>query len=67
MLSEWSVSIWLRVFRSEGVCDQIAREEYQTWAESLDGELDNEFLQTDFSVMSAAEEAVKELQAYEKE
>ena len=44
-MSEWCLSVWVHIFKRAGFPEDIAREEYQVWAEGLDGELDNEFLQ----------------------
>ena len=60
-MSERCLSVWLRTFKAAGVPEEIAREEYLVWTEGLDGELDNEFLQTQWSVICAAEEAISEL------
>lgn len=60
-MSEWCLGVWLRSFKAAGIPEEIAREEYLVWAEALDGELDNEYLQTQWSVICAAEEAINEL------
>ena len=67
MLCEWHYQTWLKEFRLEGISEEIAREEYQIWAEGLDGEIDNEYLQTELSVIGAAQEAINELKSYESE
>lgn len=56
--------IWLSAFKAAEISDEIAQDEFQTWAEDLDGELDNEFTQTDYSVSVAADEAIQELRNY---
>ena len=60
-MSKWCLSVWVLIFKRAGFPEDIAREEYQVWAEGLDGELDNEFLQTEYSVICAAKEAISEL------
>ena len=67
MLCEWHYQTWLKEFRLERISDEIAKEEYQTWAEGLGGEIDNEYLQTELSVVGAAQEAINELRSYESE
>lgn len=53
---------WKSEFLANGFSEDVAEEEYQTWCEGLGGELDNEYQQTEYSVMMAAKEAVIELQ-----
>ncbi len=52
---------WLSAFKLAGIEDEIAREEFHEWAAGLDGEWSNEFTQTKYSVIVAAEEAITEL------
>lgn len=56
--------IWLSAFKAAEISEEIAQEEFNTWAEGLDGELDNEFTQNDYSVSVAADEAIQELNNY---
>jgi hypothetical protein len=55
--------VWLARFKSANLSDEIAQEEFQTWAESLDGELSNDFTQTYFSASDAADEVIQDLQS----
>ena len=64
MALEYLYAHWKSVFIANGFTDDVAQEEYQTWCEGLGGELDNEFQQSEFSVCSAANEAVNELKQY---
>lgn len=61
MLNDFHYQIWLKEFQLSGIDYDVANEEYQKWAEGLDGELDNEFTQTDYSVAAAAQNAISEL------
>lgn len=61
MLSDIHYQIWLKEFQLCGIDYDIANEEFHNWAEGLDGELDNEFTQTDYSVAAAAQNAISEL------
>ena len=61
MLSDFHYQIWLKEFQLSGIDYDIASEEYRHWAEGLDGERDNEFTQTDYSVSAAAQNAISEL------
>ncbi|GHG07790.1 hypothetical protein [Thalassotalea marina] len=56
---------WLSVFKAAGIEEEIAREVFNEWAAGLDGELSNEYTQTEYSVTVAAEEAISELNSYE--
>ncbi len=62
MALEWLYTHWRKEFLASGFSEDVAKEEYQTWSEGLGGELDNEYQQTEFSVIMAAKEAVNELQ-----
>jgi hypothetical protein len=62
MALEWLYKHWKSEFLANGFSEDVAEEEYQTWCEGLGGELDNEYQQTEYSVMMAAKEAVIELQ-----
>lgn len=64
MALEWLYTHWKSEFIANGFSEEVALEEYKTWCEGLGGELDNEFQQTEFSVMIAAKEALNELQQY---
>jgi hypothetical protein len=61
MALEWLYTHWKSEFLANGFTEDVAQEEYQTWCEGLGGELDNEYQQTEFSVVMAAKEAVSEL------
>lgn len=56
--------IWVSVFTASNINTEVAKEEFQTWAEGLDGEMNNEYTQNDLSVMMAAKEAISELNSY---
>tara|TARA_B110000196_G_C21151582_1_gene670047 strand:+ start:815 stop:1006 length:192 start_codon:yes stop_codon:yes gene_type:complete len=56
--------IWVSAFTASNINIEVAKEEFQTWAEGLDGEMDNEYTQNDLSVMMAAKEAISELNSY---
>ncbi len=56
--------IWLCEFQTADIADEIAQEEFNNWAETLDGETNNEYTQNDLSVADAAQEAIKELVVY---
>ena len=62
MALEWLYTHWKSEFLASGFSEDVAEEEYQAWCEGLGGELDNEFQQTAYSVMTAAKEAISELQ-----
>ncbi|HAU05715.1 MAG TPA: hypothetical protein DCS78_12645 [Pseudoalteromonas shioyasakiensis] len=62
MALEYLYTHWKSLFLANGFSEDVAKEEYQTWCEGLGGELDNEYQQTEFSVIMAAEEAIIELQ-----
>ncbi|RZD19684.1 hypothetical protein [Pseudoalteromonas sp. MEBiC 03485] len=64
MALEYLYTHWKSIFLASGFTDDVAQEEYQTWCEGLGGDLDNEFQQNEFSVRSAAKEAVNELKEY---
>jgi hypothetical protein len=50
-----------RSFARAGIELDIAQKEFAEWVSGLDGELDNEYTQTELSVIMAAEEAIEEL------
>lgn len=56
--------IWVSAFTASNINIEVAKEEFQTWTEGLDGEMDNEYTQNDLSVMMAAKEAISELNSY---
>lgn len=64
MAVEQYYSSWLSVFKEAGLTEELASEAFNEWASGLDGEICNEFNQTDFSVMVSAEEAITELTQY---
>lgn len=52
---------WIEVFAQAGIELDIAQEEFAEWVSGLNGELDNEYIQNELSVIMAAEEAIEEL------
>lgn len=64
MAVEQFYPIWKATFKAAGIEEEVASEEFQTWAECLDGEINNEYTQTEYSVSVAAEEAIAELNSY---
>ena len=61
MLSDFHYQIWLKEFQLSGIDYDIASEEYRHWAEGLDGELDNEFKNSDYSVSAASQYEIFEI------